>query len=159
LLDEIKSELGSLMEPSGYQLHWRGAEPTAQSFEGGLIVLEIRGSCDRKSASLRRPGVVQLGSSAVADGKVLPFSWADCGAVSLFLEPWLTHMQKQQRRVVMGKAMARVIAHEFYHVLGRTLIHTRSGLSKSRLEPNDLLREDDEVQVRLVPFLQAAAFQ
>jgi hypothetical protein len=141
ILSEMKSEVGSLMEPAGYQIEWSGAHASTKSFKGALVVVELRGSCERPSSSISQRGVVQLGSSAVADGKVLPFSWADCTALAHFLEPSLTHKQKRQREFVLGRAIARVVAHELYHVLGRTLAHTTSGLTKARFEPRDLLDE------------------
>jgi hypothetical protein len=144
ILSEMKSEVGSLMEPAGYQIEWSGAHASTKSFKGALVVVELRGSCERPSPSLPQPGVVQLGSSAVADGKVLPFSWADCTALAQFLEPSLTHKQKQQREFVFGRAMARVVAHELYHMLGHTLAHTKSGLMKARFQPSDLLDERAE---------------
>jgi hypothetical protein len=144
MLNEMKSEVGSLMEPAGYQIEWSGAQASTTSFKGALVVVEVRGSCQRPSSFIPQPGTVQLGSSAVADGKVLPFSWADCTALAQFLEPSLTHKQKQQREFVFGRALARVVAHELYHVLVRTLAHTTSGLTKARFEPGDLLDERAE---------------
>ena len=82
-----------------------------------------------------------MGSSAVADGKVLPFSWVDCTVLAQLLEPYLTRTPKERRELAYGRAMARVLAHEFYHVLGHTLSHTVSGLTRARLEPSDLLSE------------------
>ena len=141
MLTEMKSELASLMEPAGYQIHWSGAHALVTPFHGDLVVIEVRGSCDLPSSSISRTRVVQLGSSAVADGKVLPFSWADCTALAQILEPFLTHQRKEKREFLFGRAMARVVAHELYHVLGRTLAHTTSGLTKARFEPRDLLAE------------------
>ena len=144
MLTEMKSEVGSLMERAGYRIEWSGERSSTTSFKGALVVVELRGSCERPTSSLPQRGVVRLGSSAVADGKVLPFSWADCTALAQFLEPSLTHQQKQQREFVFGRAVARVVAHELYHVLGRTLVHTPSGLTKARFEPSDLL--DDQAE-------------
>ena len=48
------------------------------------------------------------------------------------------------RDLAYGRAMARVLAHELYHVLRRTRIHTASRLTKARLAPADLLSESAE---------------
>jgi hypothetical protein len=138
-LSEVKLELNTLMERAGFEIEWGGAEASSAIVNGDLVVVELRGSCEPPSASISEPRVVQLGSSAVADGKVLPFSWVDCTALAQLLEPHLTPEQKDRRESVYGRAVARVLAHELYHVLGHTLAHTASGLSKARFEPSDLL--------------------
>ena len=163
ILGEMKSELSGLMGRAGFQIDWHGAH----DFAGDLVMVAIRGSCEPPSAAIHDSRIVQMGSSAVADGKVLPFSWVDCTAIAQLLEPYLAHMPKDQRDLTYGRAMARVLAHEFYHVLRRTRIHTASGLTKARLEPADLLSETAEYgkvalakpadPVRLSLFVRAAA--
>jgi hypothetical protein len=145
----MKLELNSLMERAGYAIEWRGAQASAAAVNGDLVVVELHGSCEPPAASNPGPGILQLGSSAVADGKVLPFSRVDCTALAQFLEPHLNHNQKEQREPVYGRAIARVLAHEFYHVLGRTSVHTARGLTKARMKASDLL--DDRVEFGNVP--------
>ena len=144
ILGEMKSELSALMERAGFEIDWLAMPVSNGTVAGDLVVVEFRGSCVAPSALVRRSRIVQMGSSAVADGKVLPFSWVDCTAVAQLIEPYMTRQQRAQRELVYGRAMARVLAHEFYHVLGRTLSHTASGLTKARLEPRDLLDERAE---------------
>jgi hypothetical protein len=141
ILGEMRSELSALMGRAGFQIAWRAAQDANAAVAGDLVIVDLRGSCAPPSTSIRDSRIVQMGSSAVANGKVLPFSWVDCTAVAQLLEPYLTPQQAAQRDFVYGRAMARVLAHEFYHVLGRTLVHTASGLTKARLQPSDLLDE------------------
>jgi len=143
ILGEMRAELSALMEHAGFQIGWHGAQPSA-AVPGDLVVVDLRGSCEPPSASLHDSRIVQMGSSAVADGKVLPFAWVDCTAVVQVLESYLAHKPQEQREFAYGRAMARVLAHELYHVLGHTLAHTANGLTKARLEPADLLSEHAE---------------
>jgi hypothetical protein len=159
LLGEMKFELNALMERAGFDIQWRSTQDSATAVNGDLVVVELRGSCEPPSTSISEPLIVQLGSSAVADGKVLPFSWVDCTALAQLLEPYLTRKQKELREFVYGRAIARVIAHEFYHVLGHTLAHTKSGLTKSRFEPSDLLDERAEFGNVAVAHLQTLSLR
>jgi hypothetical protein len=138
-LQEMKLEVSSLLEPAGFRIGWRGAGDSATEVPGDLVVVELRGACTLPSPAIARPPVVQLGSSAVADGKVLPFSWVDCTELARMLEPYFATARRQPRDLVYGRAVARVVAHELYHVLGRTLAHTATGLTKARFELSDLL--------------------
>jgi len=139
ILGEMKSELGAIMKRAGFQIEWHGAQASNVAVEGDLVVVELRGSCEPPATWIHDSAIVRIGSSAVADGKVLPFSWVDCTALAQFLKPYLIHKTRDRQELAYGRAMARVLAHEFYHILGQTLVHTESGLTKARLEPSDLL--------------------
>ena len=141
ILDEMKFELDALMGRAGFELTWRDTPPSSGAVRGDLVVVELRGSCEPPATAMHAPNPVQLGSSAVADGKILPFSWVDCTMLARALEPYLTHQQKVHRELAYGRAIARVLAHELYHVLAHTLRHTKSGLTKARFDPSDLLDE------------------
>jgi len=138
-LNEMRVELNSLMAHAGYEIRWHSPQASAEVVPGDLVVVQLRGSCKPPSDPIREPVRLRLGSSEVADGRVLPFSWVDCSAVARVLEPYLSRDQKDQRELVYGRAIARVLAHELYHVLGHTQVHTKNGLTKAHFEPSDLL--------------------
>jgi hypothetical protein len=48
----------------------------------------------------------------------------------------------RDRDEVFGRAMGRVVAHELYHILGRTIQHTHHGVSKALQSPFDLVKDD-----------------
>jgi hypothetical protein len=62
---------------------------------------------------------------------VLPFSSIDCTALTRALGPVTED--------VYGRAMARVLAHELYHVLTQTTDHSRTGIAKTCFTTGDLL--------------------
>jgi hypothetical protein len=135
----IKLELASLMQSAGVNAELQNGFQTASENRGDLVIVELRGSCAPSKPLRTKPNIARLGSSAVADGKVLPLSWVDCSVLTRMLEPHLTPSLKTQRDFVYGRAIARVIAHELYHVLGRTTAHTASGLAKAQFDYVDLL--------------------
>ena len=144
VLGQMKLQLGGLMRQAGLEVEWHDLHAPAAMSNGDLVVVEVRGSCAVPAHSHRDRGEVQLGSSAVADGRVLPFSWIDCDKLAQVLEPCLEGAEKPQREQLYGRSMARVLAHELYHVLANTLTHTREGLTKGHFDANDLLREQAE---------------
>jgi hypothetical protein len=77
----------------------------------------------------------------VVDGKVLPFSWLDCTALNRFLAPVASAKQKAQQDELYGRSMARLLAHELYHVLAQTDDHAASGIAKARFSAADLLAD------------------
>ncbi len=152
----MKAELEALLAPAGIQLQWLTSEEATRSSHQKLLSVELRGSC---RPTWSRVGVFKnhsaLASTAVVDGQVLPFAWIDCTALNQFLGPDLPPDSAVERNQIYGRAMARLLAHEFYHMLLATQKHTRTGLSKEEFTVSDLLAPrlafEPNVEARLRP--------
>lgn len=143
-LTSMQEELGFVMEGSGAHLEFRqlnGAK--AETSAGFAVVVDLRGECgvpwhaEWNPASSPAP----LASTAIADGEILPFSWIDCGAVSRLIGPSISDEPDAQRDYVYGRALARVLAHELFHVLTQNGGHAGSGLAKAKFSAAELLSE------------------
>jgi hypothetical protein len=145
VLAEMNRELAALMQQPSFRVVWRHAnDGLAGGGAAHLIVVELRGECAVPSTDdSLQPAVpsMALASTSVVDGKVLPFSWVDCSALSRFLAPALSTVPDAEQAHIYGRSMARLLAHEFYHVLAQTDDHTQVGLSKARFSTADLLAE------------------
>ncbi len=133
-LQEMKRELGPLMERSGYRLDWRNRDEaiSTDSFDD-LVVIDFRGRCLMEAAGSLHDRGGPLGWTHVANGAVLPFSAVECDRVRAVLH--------SASDVVLGRAMARVLAHELYHVLAQTATHQKVGITKPSLSRADLVSE------------------
>ncbi len=128
-LEAMRLELRDLMVPTGVSLTFTSARNTSAD---RLVVVTLRGNCQAGAkASGKFKDKTPLASTAVTDGKVLPFSWVDCNALNKFL--------KTERAEIFGRAMGRLLAHELYHVLTQTEAHTSAGISKASFSKTDLL--------------------
>jgi hypothetical protein len=138
----MQQELSGLMRPAGFQVEWKklGSQPQ-QGEAGSLIVVELRGTCRPPVESQPQDGLegATLASSSVVDGQVLPFSSIDCSALSRFLGPALAKESWKHRNYMYGRAMARVLAHEFYHVIAQTREHAVAGIAKPKFTIRDLM--------------------
>jgi hypothetical protein len=72
-----------------------------------------------------------LGDAKVENGRVLPFSEVRCDEVRKALSYLAPAASPEQRQVALGMAMARVVAHELYHMLARTTRHAMHGLARA----------------------------
>jgi hypothetical protein len=150
VLGEMTRELDSLMQQAGFRISWRRANDV--SSPGGaanLIVVDLRGACTVAAAdepAQPLPATLVLASSSVVDGRVLPFSWVDCSALNQFLGPVLANQPDAEQASIYGRSMARLLAHEFYHVLAQTNDHTQTGIAKARFSTADLLAEHFEFE-------------
>lgn len=143
----MKQELSALMQPAGFHVEWRNLG-TQQEETGTLMVVDLRGACQPPALSNSEAlsASVSLASSSVVDGQVIPFSWIDCSALSRFLGPSLAKASPARRNYIYGRAMARLLAHECYHVVARTEAHTTAGIAKPTFAVTDLLADRFEFE-------------
>jgi hypothetical protein len=161
-LDSMKRELSRLMLSAGYEVEWRDAHASnpasiidTSSF---LAEVELRGDCQTPPGN-SSPGatlrdMADLASTFVSDGHVLPFSWVNCGNVTKLLAPALLDQPGARGDFIFGRAVGRLLAHEFYHMLMQTREHTRNGISKQCLTASDLLIESFEFEHAALAQLQ-----
>ncbi|MBS1853836.1 MAG: hypothetical protein JST11_00605 [Acidobacteria bacterium] len=136
----MKRELAALMLTAGYRVEW-GKDSDSLN----LVVVELNGTCALPagySGPMDPPRTAaSLAFTSVTDGQVLPFAKVNCAALTRSLAGPLSGAAAAQRDYFYGRAMARVIAHEFYHILMQTTGHSRSGVSQSCFSPADLVSE------------------
>jgi hypothetical protein len=141
-IEYMKLELGHLMRTAGYRVEWSDAHPSTDSV---LIVVKLRGACEVNETGPAKPG--SLASTAVTDdGRILPFSSIDCDSLTQLLASQLATQSRVRRDFLYGRAMARVLAHEIYHVLLETSNHSREGVARAGFTAGDLLSEHFEFE-------------
>jgi hypothetical protein len=145
-LDTMKRELSGIMESAGYRVVYGDAripDPNAQF--SALVVLELRGACGMPAGIYRMERAVASGASladtSVSSGVVMPFSRIHCANLTRLIGPLLADEVAAQRDYFYGRAMARIAAHELYHVVMGTRAHAREGVAKASFSISDLLDE------------------
>ena len=151
-LEQMKRELGVLLQQAGFRVEWRSldGEQREETDAAFLAVLELNGTCGL-SSGYTEPSTTKLNNSSLAttstsDGQVLPFSKVNCAVVTRSVAPFLQREPVAQRDFLYGRAMARVIAHELYHVLLKTSEHAHAGIARSCFTADDLLTERFEFE-------------
>ncbi len=144
-LKYMRQELPSLMQQAGYSLAVRDLNDRDNSEAEFLTVVHLNGNCSMPAgyapADDPAPRDKSLATTAITDGRVLPFSAVNCAALTRVLQPALMKEPGAQRDFLYGRALARVIAHELYHALSRTTCHAHSGIARSAFSRDDLLGE------------------
>lgn len=136
----MKAELEAIMGRAGFSVAWPASNQTLDA--SFLIVVDFSGTCAPRSAAPFREET-SLASTSIVDGAVLPFSRIDCTALTRAVGP--------AGDALYGQAMARVLAHELYHVLTRTRDHGRAGIAKPCFRTVDLVAPtfDFEQNIRM----------
>jgi hypothetical protein len=127
----MRYELKRLLAPARIDVVWKNfADRLAGEVFDFVAVGSIEGSCAPADASL--VGGVSLADAAVSADGVLPYFKVDCARLMQILG-------SESNPSVFGRAMARVMGHELYHILARTSEHPIEGIAKAMFSVNDLI--------------------
>ena len=155
----MKWQLEAIMKQAGFRVEWltqrsgRRESPDAPF----LAVVEFEGICAPAEAG-SDSGAVQglsLANTAMSDGHVLPFSTVSCAALNHTLSSALAKYPPAVRDFLFGRAMARVLAHELYHVLAGTTEHAGSGMARPAYSSSDLLSETFHFESSILALLRS----
>lgn len=127
----MRTELQRLLAPAGLDIVWKnfGERRTGEDFEL-IAVVSFEGLCSAAQPVLL-PVRASLADTSISEGRILPFFQIDCSRVIQMLGP---HTEP----FVVGRALARVMAHEIYHIVARTADHHDSGVAKASFSVRDL---------------------
>jgi hypothetical protein len=138
---ELQRELGRILAPAGLRTAWRVVDTRQGSAEDfpSIVVFRFNGKCSLENEPAG-PGdaPLPLAQTRIADGRVLPFGNVNCEAVREFIAPAVKLAGFAVRNEVLGRALARVTAHEIYHMLTGSETHAREGIARAALSRADL---------------------
>ena len=136
----MRQELESIFDPIGWQIAWRPLDGSSYGeMSANLAVVHFLGTCDATDLTVTAETPTVLGSTDMANGRVMPFSNVDCSAVRALLAPLLTTDDIRARQQAFGRAVGRVLAHELYHVLTKERRHGSKGIGEAHFNAAQLL--------------------
>ncbi len=138
-----QEELENIMEPAMMHLEWRSlAGVSGSEVSSELAVVKFLGRCDADGLTMKPEHPGALGWTHVSDGVILPFADVDCDRIRMFVQKDLMFVHAPEREQVYGRAIARVLAHELYHIFTHTAHHASEGVGKSAFTVQELLSDD-----------------
>jgi hypothetical protein len=139
----LEDEVEDIMGPLGRHFIWRSLEGVrGNEMSSELAVLTFKGHCDVEGLVLKETHPGALGWTHVSDGAILPFSDIDCDRIRSFVQKELLYRKQTEREDVFGRAIARVVAHELYHIFAQTNHHGSDGVAKSAYTVTELLGDE-----------------
>jgi len=153
-IEYMKTELDAVMLPFHLHFDWRSLDhASGHEVVAEIVVIRFQGACQADMPA--RPGrpAGTLGSTHIADGEILPFADVDCDEIRQVMTTALAVSPAVERDILLGRAMARVLAHELYHFLAHTTKHASNGIAKASYTGAELASNHlrfDEAQLRVV---------
>ena len=137
--EAITDELTTIMTPSGLEFDWHTLAEASGRVTSQLAIIRFKGECDANNLRPESGFPGPLGWTHISDGEILPFIDVNCDGLRLFIERDLLGVPTAQRDTTFGRAAARILAHELYHLLGNTKSHAGSGIAKAAYSVQELL--------------------
>jgi hypothetical protein len=149
VLESLQDELETIMAPIGLHFEWRSlAKVHGSEVAVELAVITFKGRCDVNGMIARSSNPGALGWTHVSDGVILPFSDVDCDRIRQFVQKDILQEPAAERDEFFGRAVARVLAHELYHIFANTEKHGSCGVGKSAYSVRELLSTDFQFEER-----------
>jgi hypothetical protein len=143
-LNAMRAGLSALLAPAGIvtDVAIKSDLPPHPQF-AELVVFKMKGYCTMDTQAVPIGAVLDergpLALAYASDGEVLHFGEVECDHIRRSLERLLGAAASLKNQNAMGRAMAKVIAHEIYHMLGNAKEHTHKGITKTSLSADELL--------------------
>jgi len=139
----LQTELQRVMSPAGIEIVslQSGASSDDLPEVQLAVVGTFQGDCSVETLPDQPGRTIQtrtMAESSVSGGRVLPYFRVDCTRIIRTLAPSLRPLSVPMREGILGRALARAIAHEIYHILAQTTGHDKSGIAKASLSLSDL---------------------
>jgi hypothetical protein len=131
------------------------SEMTPYQEFGDLVVVRLRGECKLDARPLRRLEPGPLAFAHTSDGQVLPFMEVLCERIKATIRPVMWGEQFRRADELLGRAIARVMAHELYHIIGQTCEHGNDGIARHALSGTQLIMDTLEFHPEEVQKIQA----
>ena len=137
---EMHREMDKLMLQASIRVEWKDLSEFAEGTEvHDLVLVKFRGNCRIQPAPMFLDERGPMAFTHTSDGEVLPFSEVLCDRVGVAAQSAMEGGEFSRRDELLGRALARVLAHEIYHIKGKCNEHGRSGVARKALSGRELI--------------------
>ncbi len=136
----MKREFASIIKGSGLTVDWRERdEVRATDSFANFVVVKFRGKCVLEPIGQLYDERGPFALTYSTDGTVLPFSEIECDKVTHSVRGALDGDDFARADMLFGRALARVVAHEVFHMIAGTPSHAENGIAKRALSGSQLI--------------------
>lgn len=139
---ELEEELGALLAQAGVQVVVQDIAPLNHlGAVSGLVNVHLQGAGPVGVGRRGMPVSGSLGWVTQLDGVVQPLIHVDAAAVATHIGPLFLRGQEALARILLGRALARVVMHELLHWLTQSAEHGEGLLFRPSVSPSTLIED------------------
>jgi hypothetical protein len=143
VVEWMAKEVARLFSDAGLSISWQqNLQMNHWEITGPPVSVQFRGNCRIEPGALSLPTDGPMAWTEVQDGDILPFIEVDCGRIAEMVWQIRGTVPVLLVNRAFGLALGRVMAHELYHYLTRSTIHTESRLFRKGMTSMDLTLPD-----------------
>lgn len=137
---EMHREMDKLMMQASIRVEWKQLSDFSAGTEvRDLVLVKFRGNCRIQPTPVFLDERGPMAFTHTSDGEVLPFSEVLCDRVGVAAQSAMAGGEFGHRDELLGRALARVLAHELYHIKGKCNGHGRTGVARKSLTGRELI--------------------
>jgi hypothetical protein len=136
---ELKRELDEAFKDSKLKLDIQLRDRSKRLEATEIVVVRLKGVCRMDNFAPLMDEQGPLAWTHIVDGQILPFSDVACDHVRNAVAKAMWGGQRREKDRLLGRALARVIAHEIMHIVGKTHEHSENGIFREGLSGQQLV--------------------
>ena len=138
-VQQMKRETQDILKTAGVHLDWRArSEVGTKSYEN-LVMVHFKGKCVLQPDPMLFDERGPFASAYSSDGDVLPFSEVECDHLSASVHSAMSGDDYARPDYLMGRALARVLAHELVHILTKSAVHGTDSVTQPTFTGRELI--------------------
>jgi hypothetical protein len=136
---EMKHEFENVLKDSGVHFAWRTRSEAGQESFSNLVLVKFKGKCRLEPVGYLYDERGPLAYAHSADGELQPFAEVACDKVAAAARSAMSGGDYANSDLLLGRALGRVLAHEFLHIHGNSKKHDAAGVGKASLSGVELI--------------------
>ena len=141
-VQEMKREFAGIMKDAALTFQWKSRTEAEHSGFPNLVVVRFKGTCVLRPIPYLYDERGPMAFTYSTEGEVQPFSEVECDQVTRVVRSAMAGGDFAHADVLMGRALGRVLAHEIVHILTKSGLHGRNGVTKTALSGRQLIAEE-----------------
>ena len=142
----MRAEIDRLFASVPLRFDWLRIEEAPEAgVVGEAMVVRFRGNCSLGGVPPLADERGPFAWATVTDGVVQPFADVNCDRVRVAVHDGMWGSERAHADRYLGIGLARVVAHEIYHIYFRSKRHESGGVMRHALTPMDLVAEKAEL--------------
>jgi hypothetical protein len=138
---EMKRESESILRETGLHLSWRLRDEVDDESFPDLVIVRFRGKCMMEPTPFLYDERGPLAFTHINGTVILPYSEVECDKVRSSIRLAMFGGDYARGNLLMGRALGRVLAHELYHIVRKTIDHAPDGVARRALSGAQLISD------------------
>lgn len=141
-LEEMKRELSNVFSPTHLKVDvkLRSEVPRHETYED-VALFKLKGTCRMATYAHFMDERGPFAWTHTVDGHILPFGEVACDQIRRSIADAMMGKNRRDGDRLFGRALARVIAHEVMHMVGKTDEHSHRGIFRHALSAQQLIAD------------------